>query len=49
MPELSVMSMPTFLLKSQPPPAATLQTPPSKQQALREILSTTSNGLQKKT
>ena len=49
MPVLSVMNMPTPLLKSQPPPTPTLQTPPSKQQALREIPSTTSTGLLKKT
>jgi hypothetical protein len=49
MPVLSVMSMPTPLLKSQPLPTPTLQTPPSKQQALREMPSTTSTGLQKKT
>ena len=48
MPVLSVMNMPTHLLKSQPP-TPTLQTPPSEQQALREIPSTTSTGLQKKT
>ena len=30
------MSMPTSLLNSQPPPTPTLQTPPSKQQALAE-------------
>jgi hypothetical protein len=36
------------LAKSQPPPTLTLQTPPSKQQALRVIPSTTSTGLQKK-
>jgi hypothetical protein len=46
---ISVMNMPTSLLKSQPPPTPTLQTPPSKQQALRGIPSTTSTGLQKKT
>jgi hypothetical protein len=49
MPVLSVMNMLTPLLKSQPPPTPTLQTPPSKQQALRGIPSTTSTGLQKKT
>ena len=49
MPVLLVMSMSTPLLKSQPPPTPTLQTPPSEQQALREIPSTTSTGLQKKT
>ena len=49
MPVLSVMNMLTPLLKSQPPPTPTLQTPPSKQQALREIPSTMSTGLQKKT
>jgi hypothetical protein len=43
------MNMPTPLLKSQPPPTPTLLTPPSEQQALREIPSTTSTGLQKKT
>jgi hypothetical protein len=37
------------LAKSQPPPTPTLLTPPSEQQALREIPSTTSTGLQKKT
>jgi hypothetical protein len=42
-------NMPTSLLKSQPPPTPTLQTPPSKQEALRGIPSTTSTGLQKKT
>jgi len=47
MPVLSVMNMPTSLLKSQPPRILTLQTPPSKQQALRGIPSTTSTGLQK--
>jgi hypothetical protein len=36
MPVLSVMNMPTPLLKSQPPPTPTLQTPPSNQQAMRE-------------
>ena len=46
---ISVMNMPTSLLKSQPPPTPTLQTPPSKQQALREIPSTTSTVLQKMT
>jgi hypothetical protein len=49
LPVLPVMNMPTPLLKSQPPPTPTLQTPPSEQQALREIPSTTSTGLQKKT
>ena len=49
MPVLLVMNMPTPLLKSQPPPTPTLLTPPSEQQALREIPSTTSTGLQKKT
>jgi hypothetical protein len=49
MPVLSVINMPTYLLKSQPPPTPTLQTPPLEQQALREIPSTTSTGLQKKT
>jgi hypothetical protein len=49
MPVLSVMNMPMPLLKSHPPPTRTLQTPPSEQQALREIPSTTSTGLQKKT
>jgi hypothetical protein len=44
-----VMNMPTPLLKSQPPSTPTLLTPPSEQQALREIPSTTSTGLQKKT
>jgi hypothetical protein len=42
-------NMPTSLLKSQPPPTPTLQTPPLKQQALRGIPSTTSIGLQKMT
>jgi hypothetical protein len=37
------------LAKSQPPPTPTLLTPPSEQQALREIPSTTSTGLQKMT
>ena len=49
MPVLSVMNMPTPLLKSQPPPTPILQTPPSEQQAPREFPSTTSNCLQKKT
>ena len=44
MPVLLVMYMPTPLLKSQPPPTPTLQIPPSEQQALREIPSTTSTG-----
>jgi len=44
-----VMNMLTSLLKSQPPPIPTLQTPPSKKQALREFPSTTSAGLEKKT
>ena len=48
MPVLSVMNMLTPLLKSQPPPTPTLQTSPSKQQALKEIHSTTSTGLQKR-
>jgi len=46
MPVLLVMSLLTHLLKSQPPPTPTLQTPPSEQQALREIPSTTITGLQ---
>jgi hypothetical protein len=49
MPVLLVMNMLTPLLKIQPPPTPTLLTPPSEQQALREIPSTTSTGLQKKT
>jgi len=49
MPVISVMNMPTPLLKSQPPTTPTSRTPPSEQQALREIPSTTSTGLQKKT
>ena len=48
MPVLSVMSMPTFLLKSQPPPTPTLQTPPSKQQAPRKIPSTTSTAYKRR-
>jgi len=48
MPVLLVMNMLTPLLKSQPPPTPTSLTPPSEQQALREIPST-STGLQKKT
>jgi hypothetical protein len=47
MPVLLVMNMPTPLLKSQPPPTPTLLTPPSEQQALREIPSTAFTGLQK--
>ena len=48
-PVLLVMNMPTsFLLKSQRPPTPSLLTPPSEQQALKEIPSTTSTGLQKK-
>jgi hypothetical protein len=48
-PVLLVMDMPMPLLKSQPPPTPTLLTPPSEQQALREVPFTTSTGLQKKT